>query len=61
MLRSYNQLAETESEEDVDRDAIKPEKTVEQAQKVLEPYTLGYEVHDWRSIYTARMRLVDFC
>jgi hypothetical protein len=33
---------------------------VEQAQNVLETYTLGYEVHDWRSIYTARIRLVDF-
>lgn len=61
LVRSYNHLAETESEENFDGDAIKPEKMVEQAQNVLEPYTFDYEVHDWRLIYTARIRLFDFC
>jgi len=52
LVRFYIQLAETESEEDFDGDAFTPEKMVEQARKVLEPYTLNFEVCDWHSIYT---------
>ncbi|GAB7331430.1 hypothetical protein MBLNU13_g02848t1 [Cladosporium sp. NU13] len=43
LVRVYVQLAETESEEGFDGDAFKPEKMVEQARKVLEPYTLDFE------------------
>lgn len=52
LVRFYIQLAETESEEDFDGAAFTPEKMLEQARKVLEPYTLDFEVCDWHSIYT---------
>ena len=52
LVRFYIQLAEIESEDDFDGDAFTPTKTVEQARKVLEPYTLDFEMYDWHSIYT---------
>ncbi len=52
LVRFYIQLAETESEEDFDGAAFTPEKMVAQARKVLEPYTLDFEICDWHSVYT---------
>ena len=52
LVRFYIQLAETESEDDFDCDAFTPEKMVDQARKVFEPYTLDFEGCDWHSIYT---------
>lgn len=52
LVRFYIQLAETESEEHVVGASSTPEKMVEQARNVLEPYTLDFEVCDWHSIYT---------
>ena len=52
LVRFYIQLAETGSGEDFDGAAFTPEKMVEQARKVLEPYTLDFEICDWHSVYT---------
>lgn len=52
LVRFYIQLAETESEDNFDGDAVTTETMVKQARKVLEPYTLDFEVCDWHSIYT---------
>lgn len=52
LVRFYIPLAETESEEGFDGANFTPEKMVEQARKVLEPYMLDFEVCDWPSVYT---------
>jgi phenol 2-monooxygenase len=52
LVRFYIQLRETEFEKDFDGAAFTDEKMVEQARKVLEPYTHDFEVCDWHSIYT---------
>lgn len=52
LVRFHIQLRETESEEYFDGAVFTPEKMLEQARKVLEAYTLDFEVCDWHSTYT---------